>query len=360
MTNNSNSAEIILIDVFLRLRRGGFGLGLGELMAALDAAGERRGAVNPEDLRRMLRLLWCKSSLEADQLETTWAAVAARRPPAEPPILPPLRLRPESGSGRSSEPIKAAGFFDQWSSPDEKPMRSSLEALPVLAPYQPVFIEAPDELRAYWPVSRRAMAYAWRYLRRPIPDGPEEILDLEATIERAARDSFFVSPVYRRSERNHAQLIMMIDQEGSMAPFHRFTRDLVETAREESDIERVDVFYFHNVVAKHLYRDPRLTEPVEFEEAIPARSSDISVLLISDAGAARGYRRMERVRATTQFLVQLKRRTHLMAWLNPMPQVRWPGTSAHVIAPLIPMFQMDSDGLINAIDVVRGQSSPDR
>ena len=57
-----------------------------------------------------------------------------------------------------------------------------------------------------------------------------------------------------------------------------------------------------------------------------------------------------------RFLVQLKRRTTLIAWLNPMPQSRWASTSAQFIARLVPhMFQMDRDGFGNAIDALRGQ-----
>jgi hypothetical protein len=134
-----------------------------------------------------------------------------------------------------------------------------------------------------------------------------------------------------------------------------FTRDLVETARDESDIEQVEVFYFHNVVAESLYRDPRLTEPVKMEQVLASCSTDTSLLLVSDAGAARGYRPMDRIRATTQFLLRLKQRTTLLAWLNPMPMARWEATSAQIIAHLVPMLQMDFDGLSNAIDIVRGQ-----
>jgi uncharacterized protein with von Willebrand factor type A (vWA) domain len=80
------------------------------------------------------------------------------------------------------------------------------------------------------------------------------------------------------------------------------------------------------------------------------------VLIVSDAGAARGSRRLERIGATTKLLGRLKLRTRLLAWLNPMPQERWEGTSAHMISCLVRMFQMDPDGCSAALDVVRGVS----
>lgn len=199
------------------------------------------------------------------------------------------------------------------------------------------------------------MVYSWRYLQRGIPDGPADVLDVAATVDRAARDGFFFGPVYRRHERNHAHLLLLVDQGGSMTPFHMFTRELIETARDESTIEQIDCLYFQNVPAGTLARDPYLTEPVALEQALEPYSGDTSVLIVSDAGAARKRRVPERARATAEFLYHLKQHTNLVAWLNPMPKTRWAGTTARIIAYMVPMFQMDADGLSSAIDALRGQ-----
>ncbi len=141
-----------------------------------------------------------------------------------------------------------------------------------------------------------------------------------------------------------------------MAPLHRFSRDLVETAQpENSNIEHVDVLYFHNVPGEFLYSDIHLTKPVPCEEVLGQCTGDTSVLIVSDAGAARGYRKLHRIQATTETLLHLRQHTNLIAWLNPMPQDRWSGSSAQIIAHLVPMFQMDTDGFNNAVDVLRGQ-----
>jgi uncharacterized protein with von Willebrand factor type A (vWA) domain len=66
---------------------------------------------------------------------------------------------------------------------------------------------------------------------------------------------------------------------------------------------------------------------------------------------------MARVRATAHFLAALKEHTLLVAWLNPMPRARWANSSAQLIAGLVPMFPMEPDGLSNAIDRLRGQST---
>ncbi len=198
------------------------------------------------------------------------------------------------------------------------------------------------------------MVHVWRYLRRPLPDGPEDVLDLGETVERAARQGFFLGPVYRRRERNHAHLILLVDQDGSMTPFHRFTRDLFETAREESDIETVEIFYFHNVVTTSVHADRHLTKALPFSQLVERLDPETALLVVSDAGSARGHRHLPRVQATAEWVVRLKRCGTQLAWLNPAPVERWTGTSAQMIARMVPMFAMEPDGFSNAVDVLRG------
>jgi uncharacterized protein with von Willebrand factor type A (vWA) domain len=239
-------AKALLLDLFQRLRRAGAVLGVGDLLAAYRAIDAGWGGGDTEALRQLGRLLWCKSAQEAadfDELFT--AAVAARAHAAVEPRRPAEAQqqaeRPPPAEVPPSEPPRSPP-------PSEPPTRETgLAALPLRAPPQPPIPEAGEELRAYWPVSRRSMIYTWRYLRRPVKDGPRNVLDLVATVERTARRGLFLEVVCERRETNHAHLVLLVDQGGSMVPFHRFTRDLVETACEESPIGQVDVAYFRNV-----------------------------------------------------------------------------------------------------------------
>lgn len=344
--------QTLIFNVFTRLRRRGFALGVSELLAALELLGDDWVIHSPDELREDLQLLWCHSRLEEDRLLETWnAAVASseKPKPAEKSALEPEPYRTERERELPTPPP-----------PPEVPAPAATipeaTALPVQAPFTPAFDERRREISSYWPISRRTMAYGWRYLYRPLPDGPQDVLDVNATIARVAQHGYFIAPVFRRRTQNHAHLVLLVDQGGSMMPFHRFTRDLIETALEEPTLPQVDVFYFHNLLAEELYRDPFLTDKIPMREALALLNTESSVFLISDAGAARGYRRRERIRATTGILAQLQQYTPLLAWLNPMPQHRWEGTSAEIIQHLTPMFQMDQDGFSSAIDIVRGQA----
>ena len=349
-------ANVLLVRLFLALRRLGFDIGVSELLDAMRSAEGRWGASSEESLKEVIKLLWCNSVDEMHELEMVWRSVyvastsATAEEPPEPPHQAPAHEAAAAPSDEESLP--------SWQSPEPAPDKADAREwapLPVRAPFIPVSFLGSTELNSYWPVSRRFMAYVWRYLRRPVNDGPEDVLDVRMTVEKVAHQGFYLAPVYQRRTRNYAHLVLFIDQGGSMTPFHRFTRNIIETSQYESNIGRVDVLYFHNVISNRVYTDPFMTQTVAFEDLLEQCTNDTSVLIVSDAGAGRGHRRLERVNATTDFLYKLKQHTQHVAWLNPMPEERWAGTSAQILAHCIPMFQMDSDGLSNAIDVVRGQ-----
>jgi len=345
-----------LISVFTQLRdRYGLELGIGELFAAVELVEGDFEIEGEQHLQAVIGALWCKSLQEQIAFQTVWQTIVETSLPeaSKPsgPSQPPSQPRPEPVADLSLPPTL-------MSQPPTPLQTTALDwtVLPVSAPFTPTAAGRKYDLLTYWPISSRSMAYAWRYLRRPIADGPEDVLDIEATVERAARQGFFLAPVYRRRERNHAHLLLLVDQGGSMVPMHRFSRDLIETAQpENSTIEQVEVLYFHNVPGEYLYADQHLTKPVPRDHVLAYCTSDTSVLIVSDGGAARGHRSLPRIQATTETLFQLNQRTSLIAWLNPMPQERWSGSSAQIIAHLVPMYQMDLDGFNNAIDIVRGQ-----
>jgi len=342
----------LIIRLFNQLRGRGFGLGVGELLDALELLKGGWIVDSPEELRRDLRLLWRQTDAEEDRFSETWDEVMTES--AAPAVSEPIESPPPLKDERP-EPVKTP-IQPPAPSPQESisPAPSAQAAVLPVQTFTPARDDGRKEISAYWPISRRMMAYGWRYLRRTLPDGPADVLDAPATLERVAREGFFLAPVYRRRERATARLALLVDQAGSMVPFHRFTRDLTETALVERALSQVEVYYFHNLLAEEMYLDPYLTSHVKRDDIFAAFDDETSVLIVSDAGAARGFRRRERIRGTTAMLSALNRRTSLLAWLNPMPTDRWRGTSAEIIAHQVRMFQMNQDGFSSAIDVVRG------
>lgn len=209
----------------------------------------------------------------------------------------------------------------------------------------------------YSPLTRRQMKQSWRRLRRLVREGAPTELDIKATIRAIGRQGGLLAPVFVPRRRNRSELVLLIDLEGSMVPFHALSKRLTETARQGGGLHQVTVYYFHNCPTKHLYRDPARIEAISLQEVVRHLRQQTGVLIFSDAGAACGRWNPERVELTAEFLDELRQGVRYVAWLNPMPHQRWRGTTAGDIARLVPMFEFSRWGLEAAIGVLRGKSA---
>lgn len=137
-----------------------------------------------------------------------------------------------------------------------------------------------------------------------------------------------------------------------MVPFHRLTRRLARFVDEadERGLTRRDRYYFHNIPSEGLFTNPNLTRGVPYEEVLAGCSPSTGVLIVSDAGAARGGRLLQRIQLTTRFLMQIGAITRHLFWLNPMPSDRWPGSSAQIIAHRVRMAAIDPVEFTRAAD----------
>lgn len=207
----------------------------------------------------------------------------------------------------------------------------------------------------YFPVTQRQMKQSWRYLRRMVRQGPATELDLAATVDHIGHQGQLLQPVFRPRLINRAELLLLIDQEGSMAPFHGLGQRLVQTAIQGGRLSGAGIYYFHNCPSGHLYRDPAQQDFEEIAMVLGQVQSDYAGMLIfSDAGAAHGRFCAQRLAQTEVFLTQVRQRVRYVAWLNPMPQSRWAGSTAAAVAEWVPMFELDRQGLDGAIAVLRG------
>jgi uncharacterized protein with von Willebrand factor type A (vWA) domain len=208
----------------------------------------------------------------------------------------------------------------------------------------------------YSPLTRRQMKQSWRFLRRMVRTGIPVELDIEATLNQIGRQGTLLEPVLIPRRVNRSKLLLLIDQDGSMVPFHGFSARLVETAMRGGQLDDINIYYFHNCPLNYLYGDQYSQRAELIDEVMSNNLSYYtSVLIFSDAGAARGTLNTERVELTNAFLTVLKRRIRYVAWLNPVPSSRWQGTTANQISRFIPMFELNKRGLDNTISVLRGR-----
>jgi uncharacterized protein with von Willebrand factor type A (vWA) domain len=226
---------------------------------------------------------------------------------------------------------------------------------------RPVKVRSGLNLEGDLPITRRQMNRAWRYYRRMQRLGVATEIDVPATVaDMVHTGGVFLGPVLIPRRVNCARVLILHDEGGSMIPFRRLTRPLLESA-VQAGLERVEVGWFHDVPGVALYSDSALSQLVRLDRlAAPFRNA--GVLIVSDAGAARGRFDRVRVRATTHALQRLRTFSQNIAWLNPMPPIRWSRTTAGEIVREtgVPMFPFTRRGLDTAVEVLRGSARPGR
>jgi uncharacterized protein len=338
--------KAVLLYIFVQLKRYGVALGLDELLAALCAVDGGLGAT-PAAFKDLMILLWCRGEQDEQLLQTILATIMAPLPEDEREDKPDGRLEPDLRPPPPLESLRLPKIQQAISEEGKAPPEWG--ALPV---------EGKGLLNSTdWPISRYFMTYAWQRLCLPLPGIEEDEVDIPATVKQVAQWGFFLKPVYRQRRGYRAHLLLFMDQDGSMVPFHPLLRALLATARQAIGADSVEVSYFHNAPLNQVYIDSYLARGKALDAVLETCSRTTTVLVVSDAGAARRSDSPSRILATKQFLARVRQHTSLISWLNPLPDERWPSTSASSIARLVPMVALNSHGLIRAIDMAWKQSA---
>lgn len=364
ITNNLQELDFPLFELFTQLRQSGFSIGIDEYFLLLRALEAGFGT----DLAHLCKTLWAKSLKEEKCIDKQFDLIFPQFSPNVPAIS--HQQLTSNPADTIPMPLKSSLPLEEISATPTSTSELAFEIADGIQVPKAVrqakrgvddsiddfFIPTDDE---YFSITRCQMKQSWRYLRRPIREGPPVELDIEATINDVGRQGMLLKPHLVARRINCAELLLLIDHDGSMVPFHALSRQLTETAERGGRLGKANVYYFHNCPTEYLYRDQAHLEAERIEAVLgrlhPRRAG---VLIFSDAGAARSRFIPERAEMTKVFIEQLKQHVHYIAWLNPMPSSRWLATTAGEVMQFIPMFELNRQGLDSAIRVLRGCSTP--
>ena len=361
-------AGLPLYELFTRLRLAGLPLGVDDYEHLLRALAAGFGLPDCEALQRLCRLLWAKAPDEARLLDFHFDWLVTREHLAEPgPSREPGsgETPPDPGTGPAAGASGApageegphGGDVETHADPLGHDEVQNVRTVLQLADCGHEaslsrFVLTTD----YFPVTQRQMKQSFRHLRYLVREGPPVELDVRATVARLTTQDNLADPVLVPRRVNRAELLLLVDRDGSMVPFHGLAKRLEETALRGGRLRSVDTYYFHDCPADHLYGEPSMHGATRVDEILRGLTPDrTAVLLISDAGAARGDFDPDRILASRQLLARLRSKSRRIAWLNPMPSSRWEGTSADAIARFVDMFEIDRRGLDCAIGVLKGR-----
>lgn len=208
------------------------------------------------------------------------------------------------------------------------------------------------------PLTQAQMGEALKRLRRMIPAGPKDQVNVDETIRETVRNAGEIEIVFDRSLRDRLKVILMIDNGGwSMEPYVRIVQTLFDYSRAQ--FKDVKTYFFHNTIYDCVWADPpRLRQPQKLDE-FARFDPDTRLVVVGDASMApyelmatdgsihleerSGKPSVERLRQLTEFFPH-------SAWLNPksIHEWGWTRTIGH-IANIFPMFELTLDGLDKAV-----------
>lgn len=342
-------------------------LGIDEYLDLIRAMQTGFGIHDLEGLRRLCLLLWANSKDEIAlvnyHFERIVTNVERTAQPSEDNILLPEKedstnekekSEPASNSTETIQPVDREGERKKTAAREAAQRQAVAHQTELLALQRKRYIL---QVR-YTHLSDRTLAQAWRKLRLRARNGSKSEFDIDATIQEVARTGHFLSPVYQKGWTNVADVHFLLDRDGSMVPFHSFSKMLLHGAKTVGNLPKIQTRYFHDFpsLERKIYRQEMLSNPQKVREWLQSLDRKHAlVVIVSDGGAARHNFDQARIDKTAAFLLELQGHCHRAVWLNPMPPTRWGESTAAAIAQSIPMFESNAQGLNHAVDYLRGK-----
>ena len=200
----------------------------------------------------------------------------------------------------------------------------------------------------------RQLSLALKKLRTLERVGPADELDLDATIDRTAREAGDLELVFTPPRENRLSLLMAMDIGGSMWPFRELVDTLFSAAHRVRHFKRFDHVYFHNCVYDNVYGNAAFTEKLPLNELFRRYDRDTRLVMVGDAymypgeitdryGSINWTERNERPGAAS--LRSLRDHYTNCAWLNPMERRHWSAPSTRLIREIFPMYPLTVQGV---------------
>ena len=367
-----------LYKLFLTLRNEGFSLGTEQYLLLIKALQERKNLEDLDAIRRTCKIIWTNSLEEAFIFDRHFDFMIFNLQKVAEEVEKVLDSEREKTSETKTPELEAEEKTEPTERPSPEPTdpevkKESPDLLPSTSPDPampedaglPLGFDPMEMIHKKFllmgdpsPITLRQMQQSWRYLRHWRREGPKVELDLDQTIQDIGNKGFFLDTAKSAPRINIIELLLLIDRNGSMLPFHAFVEDLERSALHGGRFDKAKSLYFHDYPTQFLYRQPQLIEEISLTKLKDhLHKKRTVVMIVSDAGAARQTYSSKRVERSKKLIELLKEYSARQVWVNPIPRDRWQGCSAEDIIEFIPMFEMNRAGLDAAIDVLRGKLS---
>jgi uncharacterized protein with von Willebrand factor type A (vWA) domain len=177
----------------------------------------------------------------------------------------------------------------------------------------------------------RNIKVALRRLRKFAREGAPEELDLDATIDKTARNAGYLDLSMRPERHNAVKVLMFLDIGGSMDDHVKLCEELFSAAKTE--FKHLEYFYFHNCLYDYVWKDNRRrhSERTRTFDIMHKYGHDYKLVFVGDAtmspyevlqpGGSIEYSNDEAGAVWLKRMLEVYPRA---VWLNPEPEEIWP------------------------------------
>ena len=208
------------------------------------------------------------------------------------------------------------------------------------------------------PITEAQMGEALKRLRRMVPHGPKDVVNVDKTIYETMRNAGDVEIVFDRRLTDRLKIILLIDNGGwSMEPYIGIVQTLFNYAR--SQFKDLKIYYFHNSIYTYIWSDPHRRYKPEPVDEFLRKDPETRLIIVGDASMAPSelmhrngaiyFDQRETIPSIERlkFLASMFRHA---VWLNPQAEEEWRYTwTIGVIEQIFPMFELSLDGLEKAV-----------
>ncbi len=181
------------------------------------------------------------------------------------------------------------------------------------------------------PLREENLRQALATLKHMKNEGPRDLLNLDETIYRTARNGGEIDLVFERDLRDKISVVLLIDNGGySMTPFVELTRLLFAKLHER--FEDLTTYYFHNTIYDKVWCDYRRLRAHPVDQLL-LRRDDVRFVIVGDATMAPeeleshhgaiAYYTNHSPDPSIYWLKRLSDRFPHTCWLNPVSAEEW-------------------------------------
>ena len=176
----------------------------------------------------------------------------------------------------------------------------------------------------------RNIKIALRQLRKFAREGAADLLDLEDTIDKTARNAGFLDIRMVPERHNAIKVLLCLDVGGSMDDHVRICEEMFSAA--SSEFKHLEYYYFHNFVYESLWKDNsrRHDERISTHEITHKYGADYKLVFVGDATMSPyeivypgGSVEHWNEEAGAVWIKRMLNTYPKSIWLNPEPESRW-------------------------------------